>query len=83
MLVGLKRDLRREGEEIIYPQEVSCFLTVWLRSIFLISISGTNTYNGSLIGLHKSSAVTDMQNVRLSLGSFWLRLLRIWLGLQV
>lgn len=23
MMIGLKRDLRKEGEEIIYPQEVS------------------------------------------------------------
>ena len=28
MLVGLKRDLRKEGEGIIYPQEVSCCLTI-------------------------------------------------------
>ena len=61
MLLGLKRDLREEGEGVIYPQEVSGQWS-WLdRGIFKgWEADGTERH----IGLLKRCGVTGMRNVR-------------------
>jgi hypothetical protein len=60
MLLGLKRDLRTEGEGIIYPQEVCSD-----KKPEMYKVAPQLTVSRRHIELPRSSAAIDMQSVQL------------------
>lgn len=87
MIIGLKRDLREENDNIIYPQEASYpFLLLWiyfLRFFCLLELYFEDTDKiSSLTALLKSSIVTAMRNALPLQGSLWLKPLKILQRLQ-
>lgn len=76
MMLGLKRDLRVEGEGVIYPQEVLPFPLLFL---FFICYDGGADIDRH-IALRRNCAVIGMRSVRLLQGSCLRRRLRIFRG---
>ena len=73
MMLGLKRDLRVEGQGVIYPQEVTL-------SLFILILSGyaCGADIDRHIALRRNCDVIDMRSVRLLRGSCLRRRLRIF-----
>ena len=62
MVLGLKRDLRVEGEGTIYPQEVSCVVAQCPK--IDIPLRLLITMRDRPVVSHKSCAVISMQNAQ-------------------